>query len=241
MNINMALFVLNSTTLFPWISHDFMTFFVSLRTQSFVKVPSSKPISSDPGSGNKLPRKRMATSCNTHFFSEKTTKPQGFQNKFFCLSNSFQGSHDFPVTSSRKVGCDLLGSPLSLYTYHQLFSHQPFLVLMQNSCQLFPSLPLPNSLTNSLMCMPPQTLQYVYIYICVCIYIEIYIIHPISYQYIVLLPPQNPGTSRLKFVVPVKMAYVGLYQLLPRTNSKSLYMNASPRPMLQSISSHTGI
>lgn len=79
------------------------------------------------------------------------------------------------------------------------------------------------------------------IYICVCIYIEIYIIHPISYQYIVLLPPQNPGTSRLKFVVPVKMAYVGLYQLLPRTNSKSLYMNASPRPMLQSISSHTGI
>lgn len=45
-NINMAQIVLNSTTLFPWISHDFMTFFVSLTTQSFVKVPSSKPISS---------------------------------------------------------------------------------------------------------------------------------------------------------------------------------------------------
>ena len=68
--------------------------------------------------------------------------------------------------------------------------------------------------------MPPQTLQYVYIYMCV--YIEIYIIHPISYQYIVLLPPQNPGTSRLKFVVPVKMAYFGLYQLLPGTQQQVL-------------------
>ena len=211
----MAQIVLNSTTLFPWISHDFMTFFVSLTTQSFVKVPSSKPISSVSRAVAGTPDGNME-----HFGAKP--RDHRFSKQILRFFEFILGQPWFSVTSkhdmSRKVGCNLLGSP-----------HQPFLVL---SCKIaarfFPLCPNQN---HWYVCIPKRSNIYIYIYI----------LYPISYQYIVLLHPQNPGTSRLKFVVPVKMAYVGLYQLLPRTNSKSLYMNASPRPMLQSISSHTGI
>ena len=74
-------------------------------------------------------------------------------------------------------------------------------------------------------------------------------------------PSPNPGTPRLKFVVSScqnrfnpsrttqrvltngSILIHGLCQTFccPQDQHRSLYMNASPRPMLQSISSHTGI
>ena len=76
-----------------------------------------------------------------------------------------------------------------------------------------------------------------------------------------LAPSPNPGTPRLKFVVsscqnrfnPSRTTQRVLTNgsilihgpcqtfCCPQDQHRSLYMNASPRPMLQSISSHTGI
>ena len=159
----------------------------------------------------------MAILCKYPFFSEnKSNETVGFSEQILWFFKFILGQPWFSVTSSRKVGCDLLvHMPSSAFTSTFPSPHSESAARFFRAC--------PNQ-THWCVCLPKCSNMCIYIqYTCNIISIYCLAASPKSWY--------NGCQNGLCRTLPTT----------PQDQPQSLYMNASPRPMLQSISSHTGI